>query len=45
MLSRTEIGELYQTALKRTNGDESRARRMIEAYLAGLNGCLPRRAI
>ncbi len=39
-MSPKELAELYRTALSQTD-DEARARRMIEAHLAGRDGLLP----
>ncbi len=42
-MSPKEIAELYRIALLQTEGDEPRARRLVEANLAGRMKMLPRR--
>jgi len=39
---KAEIARLYRIAFERT-GDEERAQLCVKAYLAGLNGFLPKR--
>jgi len=40
----TDLHDVWKAALSRADGDQDRARVLFEAYLAGTNRVLPRRA-